>query len=145
MRQIIRLTESDLRGIIKESVKRILREDDFGSFDYSADIEYQRKEAENESSVYYLYYVDTNEFIPYKVGDKVSSDNYYGISIKPVFAHEGEDGYEMEDIEYEIEEMPEEWNEEKLKQVEPMLDKIIYANYDAIYNYIKKNAPYRIY
>jgi hypothetical protein len=31
MKRIIRLTESDLHRIIKESVKRILREEDFGS------------------------------------------------------------------------------------------------------------------
>lgn len=31
MKKIIRLTESDLHRIIKESVKRILREEDFGS------------------------------------------------------------------------------------------------------------------
>jgi hypothetical protein len=33
MKRIIRLTESDLHRIIKESVKRILREEDFGSMD----------------------------------------------------------------------------------------------------------------
>lgn len=33
MKKIIRLTESDLHRIIKESVKRILREEDFGSMD----------------------------------------------------------------------------------------------------------------
>jgi len=38
MKKIIRLTESDLHRIIKESVKRILREEDFGSMDGGGDI-----------------------------------------------------------------------------------------------------------
>ena len=38
MKKIIRLTESDLHRIIKESVKRILREEDFGSMDGGGDM-----------------------------------------------------------------------------------------------------------
>ena len=38
MKRIIRLTESDLHRIIKESVKRILREEDFGSMDGGGDM-----------------------------------------------------------------------------------------------------------
>lgn len=33
MKKIIRLTESDLRNIVKESVKKIIKESDTGNFD----------------------------------------------------------------------------------------------------------------
>ena len=59
MRQIIRLTESDLHRIVKESVKKIIRESDTGNFDdfYEGD---ENQVNSNKNMMYYEILEESN-------------------------------------------------------------------------------------
>ena len=88
MKKIIRLTESDLHNIIKESVNRILREDVLGNDWHEND--------DNENSVYNNYEPFESQIERYRAEDEFRNQHDWGAQgeeeIDPTF-YEDPDQY----------------------------------------------------
>lgn len=69
MKRQIRLTESDLRDIVKESVRRVLREGDFGGIDTSKFGSMDAKEALAKVKEIEAYLRSISDMNDYEVGD----------------------------------------------------------------------------
>ena len=95
----IRLTESDLRRIIKESVTRILKEGSYGDYEFTAEAEiledfldnlvhYADKELEDDVDRFCDYCNDKEYYVKGEISASYDEEVGYGSRYSPVFSIE---------------------------------------------------------
>ena len=143
-KKLIRLTESDLHNIVKESVNRILKEHDDDDPDYGplGDAEYYAThdfaaDAARECSIWYWIDPSTNNIM----NEDDADDSCIDFRILPKFYDCG-DCYEIEDIDFEFYGNN---SDELYRRFGQIVSDFIDKNYDALCNEIKKDSPYAIY
>ena len=143
MNKIVRLTESDLHRIVKESVRRVLKEHEIDYGEYGDIYEIDRYERECEKECYQVFYFipETNQLIPAQNDEDEPDGEYYEVYITPQFCGGDEYGFEMDGVDYEIEGDDGQVSQKYGDTINQLID----DNIDYIYDYIRKNSPYTIY
>lgn len=142
MKQIIRLTESDLHRVVKESVKRILGELKNDILVDPAD-QIPTEQAEQESSIMctFLFNEKRLVFAPSAqvIPDDMPDDEWCSIIITPVLGNDSE-GFYVDDLIWDFDEVnPNLANNPHLQK---MIDNAIEENRNEIIQKIMENSRY---
>ena len=151
-KRTITLSEAQLRKVITESVRRLIREHDpddpdYGQYGDMYDAYYAIKQYEKESSIE-MYYIPTKNQLVFDEPDEEGewNDYYYSVVITPKFTERDEYGFEMEDVDYSFDTGNDKEFEMQLEeQYGAKVNKLIDDNFDAIYKRIKQHSDYHIY
>jgi len=144
MKKLIRLTEGDLHRIVRESVMKVIQEHDpydpdYGQYGDVDDAEYYTRDCERKCSQLFCFMPETNQLIPEREG--APDGECYMVNITPNFCGGDDYGFEMDDVDYEIEgddgQLDQEYGD--------TINQLINDNIDDIFDYIRKNSPYTIY
>ena len=146
MKKIIRLTESDLHRIIKNSVKRVLREHDaddpdYGQFGDYYDSMYYKNDVEHECST--MYWIDPT------TGKIMDDGEEYDCCVDFCFVPElfqaDEYGYGIDGMDFEFNTGNEEQDKALRERFRDIIYKYMDENFDTICKQIRDNSNYTIY
>ena len=149
-KQIIRLTESDLHRIVKNSVNRLLREFDEYSYDDvpdhgGNDIDWVSKEdVTKEATIRATFLIKQRKLIlepsGYAIGDGYDEMDWCSIEITPKIGHSESEGFYVDGLTWDYDEI-EEGMEDSVK-LRQMINKAIDDKYQEIVDKMYQTCQY---
>lgn len=140
MKKVIRLTESDLHRIVRESVRKLLKEHDpddpdYGQYGDYYDEQHWIEEYENEASLQYWINPTSKEIFE----DGEEDDNCTSFTIVPKFIPvPEEEKFEINNIDYEF------YDKSYAETLGPVVEQYIDTHYEELCDKIVSNADFDI-